>query len=222
MIVCAGYGEDFAFAKSIGMGLVESAMRLSLACSRESVDSIVFIGSAGSYDKSVEILSLQLCDNATQLDLGFLQGQAYTPMDNRIQSGVLDILNYKEAFQVSCETKADTHLDMLFNLPQATTNSSNYITTDEKLSKLFMRAGVGLENMEFFAVMRVAQYFQIPCVGIFCVSNYCHTQAHEEYIAYRNQVRERLNNTLPIIRKLESLLILSGEKMRGNTNEYRQ
>ncbi len=41
MVVCAGNGEDFTFAKSIGVGLCESAMGLTQICLRECVDSIL-------------------------------------------------------------------------------------------------------------------------------------------------------------------------------------
>ena len=53
MVVCAGNGEDFTFAKSIGVGLCESAMGLTQICLRECVDSIIFVGSAGAYSKDI-------------------------------------------------------------------------------------------------------------------------------------------------------------------------
>ena len=88
MIVCAGNGEYFSFAKSIGIGLCESAIGLTQVCLRESVDSIIFVGSAGAYSKDICIGDICLADNATQIELGFLEDKAYTPLDNHIQSGV--------------------------------------------------------------------------------------------------------------------------------------
>ena len=55
MIVCAGNGEYFAFAKSIGIGLCESTIGLMQICMRECIDSIVFVGSAGAYSKDINI-----------------------------------------------------------------------------------------------------------------------------------------------------------------------
>lgn len=148
MIVCAGNGEDFSFAKSLGVGLVESAIGLMQICQKESVDSLVFIGSAGAYSKEVKLFDLYIADSATQIELSFLQDKAYTPLDNHIQSGILQE-------NVSYETFAN----------KAIINSSNYITTDENLALRFAKAGILLENMEFFSIMKVAQYFNIPCLG---------------------------------------------------------
>ena len=71
-------------------------------------------------------------------------------------------------------------------------NSSNYITTDESMAEQFARVGITLENMEFFAVMRVAQYFHIPCLGVFWVSNHCHYNAHNEFLSHHQSVKEKL------------------------------
>lgn len=342
MIVCAGANEAFPFAKSIGVGLVESSIRLGAICARESVDALIFVGSAGSYDRGSEILSLALSESVTQIELGFLQAQAYTPIDNHIQSGALEILTHLQnlacdsadskpfvrgvdssltgsavadsndfqtlqdsnpaqsgleskdsqssldlrsaqvplnggalqgvlesplqssldsngeayppaqaaleshslescaAFQPSLshsarpatpqpplesQARVDSHtmgeganvsqetlpphFAELLSLPRAVVNSSNYITTDENLAARFAQAGIGLENMEFFAVMSVARYFQIPCAGLFCVSNYCNASAHKDFLANHNRVKERLTAALPLIRTLESLLAAS-------------
>ena len=46
MFVCAGNGEEFEFARSIGVGLVESAITVSKLCMSEQVESLVFVGIA--------------------------------------------------------------------------------------------------------------------------------------------------------------------------------
>lgn len=184
MVVCAGNGEDFTFAKSIGVGLCESAMGLTQICLRECVDSIIFVGSAGAYSKDICIGDIYISDSATQIELGFLDGKAYTPLDNHIQSTALIDKHF-----VSCETLQTLSLDIY---KKTIVNSSNYITTDESMAEQFARVGITLENMEFFAVMRVAQYFHIPCLGIFCVSNHCHYNAHNEFLSHRQSVKEKL------------------------------
>lgn len=195
MIVCAGKSESFYFAKSIGVGLIESAIGLTKICMRECVDSIIFIGSAGAYNKSIDIGSLYLSDDATQVEVAFLETKAYTPLDNHIRSGVLT-----SDYLVSCET-------LNSGLFQKTiVNSSNYITTDDTIAKQFTNAGIFLENMEFFAVMRVAQHFEIPCVGVFCISNHCHTNAHNEFMANKQIVADTLNKNLSLIQYLSSTI----------------
>ncbi|AWK62614.1 purine nucleoside phosphorylase [Helicobacter cinaedi PAGU611] len=185
MIVCAGNGEDFSFAKSLGVGLVESAIGLMQICQKESVDSLVFIGSAGAYSKEVKLFDLYIADSATQIELSFLQDKAYTPLDNHIQSGILQE-------NVSYETFAN----------KAIINSSNYITTDENLALRFAKAGILLENMEFFSIMKVAQYFNIPCLGVFCVSNYTHQNAHNEFMANHHKVKEILSHHSELIQQI--------------------
>lgn len=185
MIVCAGNGEDFSFAKSLGVGLVDSAIGLMQICQRESVDSLVFIGSAGAYSKEVKLFDLYIADSATQIELSFLQDKAYTPLDNHIQSGILQE-------NVSYETFAN----------KAIVNSSNYITTDENLALRFAKAGILLENMEFFSIMKVAQYFNIPCLGVFCVSNYTHQNAHNKFMANHHKVKEILSHHSELIQQI--------------------
>ena len=189
MIVCAGNGEDFAFAKSVGVGLIESAMGLMQICQRESVDSLVFIGSAGAYSKEAKLFDLYIADSATQIELSFLQDKAYTPLDNHIQSGILQE-------NVSYETFKN----------KVIVNSSNYITTDENLALRFAKAGILLENMEFFSIMKIAQYFNIPCVGVFCVSNYTHQNAHNEFMANHQKVKEILSHHSELIQQISANL----------------
>lgn len=191
MVVCAGNGEHFTFAKSIGVGLCESAIGLSQICLKEYVDSIVFIGSAGAYSRDVQIGDIYLCDRATQIELSFLEDKSYTPIDNCIQSGVLALDE-----SVSHETFAKRGI----------VNSSNYITTDKNVALAFTKAGIVLENMEFFSVMRVAQYFHIPCIGVLCVSNYCDKNAHEEFMQNHTMVKQRLMAHAAWIQNLSYLL----------------
>lgn len=194
MIVCAGNSESFAFAKSIGVGLVESSIGLMQLCMRESVDSILFLGSAGAYDRQTKLFDVYLSDSATNIELSFLQSQSYTPLDNRIDSGLLQ----GKLENVLCET---------MGLKKAVVNSSNYITTDKVSAQRLNQVGIYLENMEFFALMRVAQHFQIPCLGLFCVSNYCNESAHKDFLANRLRAQEILNSYYETLKRIESYII---------------
>lgn len=155
MFICAS-GENFSFAKEIGIGLVDSAMILSNIILKENPKELIFIGSAGSYDKGIKIFDIFKSSSAMQIETSFITHNSYTPIFNKIEN-------------VSCETNIIV-------------NSSNYITTDESLSKQLLYAGIKLENMEFFSVLRVAQYFEIPAFGIFCVTNYCDLDAHNSFL----------------------------------------
>ncbi|MCI7485601.1 purine-nucleoside phosphorylase [Helicobacter sp. 10-6591] len=183
MFVCAGNNESFSFAHTIGVGLIESASNLTKICMRENVDEIIFIGSAGAYDTDLNILDLHVCFAATQIEHSLFQGNSYTPLQNFIQSNApfpkfLARFLQEHNNIVSCGTK---HV-----------NSSNYITIDSQMAKVFFMQGISLENMEFFSVLQIANFFKIPCCGIFCVSNYCASSAHEEFLHNHKSVKAKL------------------------------
>ncbi len=181
MFVCAGNGEEFEFARSIGVGLVESAITLSKLCMSEQVESLVFVGSAGSYDKEVDLLELFVSTQATQIESSLLVGESYTPLKQEVKS----------LENVSCETISKI-LDL--NLPQAIVNSSNYICIDSAYALRMKERGILLENMEFFSVLSVARRFNIPALGVFCVSNHCHSKAHKEFAENRLKVLRLLRS----------------------------
>ncbi len=157
MILCAGNNETFDFATPIGVGLVDSAINLTRHCLVHKPEFLLFVGSAGSYGghKIHEIIESK---TAANIELGFLDKNAYTPIDN----------------VVSAQTE---------NVQDVIVNSSNYITTSEKAMEQMRTLGMGIENMEFFTVMRVAQVFGIPAGGVFCITNYCDANAHRDFIA---------------------------------------
>lgn len=155
-IICAGNIESFSFATPIGIGLVESAMNLSRLCLFDKPDSLLFIGSAGSYGKH-KVFDIVHSKSASQIELSFINRKSYTPIDNLISSE-----------NVSHETSI--------------VNSSNYITTDKSSWDFFDQKNIHLENMEFYSVMRVAQEFSIPCGGVFVVTNNCDENAHFDFV----------------------------------------
>lgn len=185
MFICAGESEQFVFAKSIGIGLVSSAIGLTRLCLQHAPKELIFLGSAGCYRADWNIGDMAYSYCATQIELSFLDNKSYTPIDNIIK---LDAVK-----NVSCETFLT---NIHSKLPQVVVNSSNYITNTDIYNNMMCHAGIALENMEFFSVLRVAQYFQIPCVGIFCISNFVGTQAHEEFIKNHDLIKTKLHNLL--------------------------
>jgi len=155
MIICAGEKESFNFAKPVGIGMVDAAINLTKMCIENPPEFILFIGSAGSYGEK-KIFDIIESKTATNIENSFFSGGSYTPINNVIST----------AGDVSRETMV---------------NSSNYITTDAKYSKYYIAQNIHLENMEFFAVLKVAEKFGIPAGGIFIVTNYCDENAHEDF-----------------------------------------
>ncbi len=181
MIVCAGNNETFSFATPIGVGLVQSAINLTRLLLIQPPEFLLFIGSAGSYGK-FKIFDIIESKAASQIELSYLQKKSYTPLqDNLIVSDE----------RVSRET-----LFSRWSNSPIIVNSSNYITTDIELAKKFNKLGIGLENMEFYSVMQTAQAFNIPCGGIFIVTNMCDKNAHNDFIENHSRAMSNLTDYL--------------------------
>lgn len=95
-----------------------------------------FVGTAGSYGEK-NIFDIVESKTAVNIENSFFNADAYTPLDNMIST----------AEDVSRETIV---------------NSSNYITTDGSLSKNYLDKNIHIENMEYFAVLKIAEAFGIP------------------------------------------------------------
>lgn len=168
MIICAGNSETFDFAISTGVGLVESSMNITRLCLFDKPEFLLFIGTAGSYGEA-KIFDIIESKTASNIELSFLNNDAYTPLDNVVSAN-------------DDNTKRDVIV-----------NSSNYISTNETLTKKFLKLGIGIENMEFFAVLKVALEFGIPTGGVFCVTNYTNKNAHEDFIKNHERAKEILS-----------------------------
>ncbi len=171
MIVCAGKKESFNFAQTIGIGLIKSAINMTRICLFDKPDFILFVGTAGSYGK-YKIFDIVESRRSANLELSFLNGDSYTPLDNVLESE-------------NKMTKNDTIV-----------NSSNYISTNFLLSKEFTSYGMDIENMEYFSIMQVAKEFEIPVAGIFIISNYTNKTAHEDFILNHSKCMELLTKYL--------------------------
>ncbi len=167
MIVCAGNNETFDFAQPIGVGLIESAMNLTRLCLFDKPEFLLFVGSAGSYGEA-QIFDIIESKTAANIELAFLSNDAYTPLDNVITANETE--------------KKDVVV-----------NSSNYISTNETLTKNFLKFGVGIENMEFFSVLKIAQEFEIPAGGVFCITNFTNANAHEDFLKNHTKAKELLS-----------------------------
>lgn len=171
MIICAGNNETFKYATPIGVGLVNSTINLTRLCLFNKPDFLLFIGSAGSYG-NYKIGDIVESKRASNIELGFLSGDAYTPLDNVLESENKFVRN-------------DTIV-----------NSSNYISTNEELTKSFNEYGIGIENMEFYSILSVAKEFEVPVAGIFVVTNYTNENAHEDFIKNHESAKEKLTKYL--------------------------
>jgi nucleoside phosphorylase len=167
VFICAGESEQFEFAIPIGIGMTDVAINLTRLCLSQKPDFLYFVGTAGSYGKK-NIFDIVESKTASNIELAFLNSDAYTPLDN----------------VVSTNTDANTK-DVIVN-------SSNYISTNQELTKKFLNFGVEIENMEFFSVLKVAQEFNIPAGGVFCITNHTNKDAHNDFLKNHNKAKELL------------------------------
>jgi nucleoside phosphorylase len=173
MIVCAGKNENFSFAYPIGVGLVNAAVKLTELFIEKKPQKILFVGSGGSYGNLKEF-DVALSNSAANMEIGFLEGFSYSP--------ILEQINVIDA-NVSRGTFA-----------KAVVNSSNFITSNSAQSKLFLDRGFDMENMEFFAVLKVAEYFGVPSLGLFCITNMCDENARKDFIKNHSKAKTILEN----------------------------
>jgi nucleoside phosphorylase len=166
MFICAGESETFEFAKPMGIGLIDMSINLTKLCMENPPPFLFFVGTAGSYGRH-KIFDIVESKTASNIENGFFNAKAYTPIDNMVST----------SDNVSRETVV---------------NSSNYITTDENLSPYYLKNNIGLENMEYFAVIKVAQHFNIPVAGAFVVTNYCNANAHRDFMDNHKEAMARL------------------------------
>jgi len=166
VIICAGRSEQFDFAQPVGVGMTEVAINLTRLCLSKKPKFILFVGTAGSYGekKIFDIIESKIASN---IENSFFTGGSYTPIDNVVSS----------TKDVSRETLV---------------NSSNYITTDKSLGKYYLAQNIHLENMEYYAVLKVAQSFGISAGGIFIVTNYCDENAHEDFLKNQKEAMAKL------------------------------
>lgn len=182
MIISAGRNEIFDFALPMGVGLVDMSINLTKFLCEKRVNlpsEIVFVGSAGLY-KSGEIFEIYESKIAGNIEISSLENKSYTPCETQISSVQI----------------CDKNLNAKVPRETIQVNSSNFITTDENLAYKLAELGYTLENMEFFAVLKVAEKFKIPARGIFVATNFCNQNAHEDFIKNHRKAKEKLINSL--------------------------
>lgn len=169
-IICAGKNEQFSFAKSIGIGLVEASMGLTQFVLENKVQNLIFIGTCGVYKNDIALLEIYESKHCFNIEASSLTNDFYSPLQNEIN------------LNVSYETTK--------------CNSSNYICTDKNIAEKFAHLGLEIENMESFAVLSIAARFQIPATCFLCATNFCDSKAHQLFIQNHAQAKKNLEHFL--------------------------
>ena len=146
--------------------MTDVAINLTRLCLSQKPKFILFVGTAGSYGEK-KVFDIIESKTAVNIENSFFTGGSYTPIDNMVST----------AEDVSRETIV---------------NSSNYITTDKEIGKAYLSKNIHLENMEYYAVLKVAKSFDIPAAGVFIVTNYCDENAHKDFMKHHKEAMLRL------------------------------
>lgn len=176
MIVCAGGNESFSFAKSIGIGLVQSAINLSLELERNRPKWLCFIGTAGIYG-GAELGQIYASFEGANVEQAGLNSGSYSPINTEISA----TFKFKPS-------------KLLY--PALRINSSNFITTDTSLAMQMFEKNYHLENMEFYSVLSVANAFALPCLGLFYSTNFCNPSAHKDFLQNHQSAKLALSQAL--------------------------
>ena len=215
MIISAGRNEIFPFALPMGVGLVDMSINLTALLQKR-----VMVDSGGRYEQNLTT-SRQLDERLNLIDSPILQSAKSSQNPGKILNALpCEIIFigsaglYKEGdfFEIyESSVAANIEISSLENksyspieaeiasvVPRGTykANSSNFITTDQNLAHELFDRGYFLENMEFFAALKVAQKFQIPAYGIFVATNFCDKNAHADFIKNHEQAKKELEKYL--------------------------
>lgn len=168
LIVCAGQSENFSFAQSIGIGMIEPCIKLSQLLLKYKPKELIFIGTCGLYDEKLELLKVYESKHAFNIEFSKLEAGFYTPA------------------QCEVNLKSDVSQETFIS------NASNYICANAKAAKQFQTLGLELENMEIFSVLSTAKAFDIAATCFLCASNYCDEKAHQTFLANHAQAKAKL------------------------------
>ena len=220
LIVCAGKNEDFSFAKSIGVGLVEASaglcellFKFNAVASQNSTinahgsvaskpDKIIFIGTCGLYQKGDEkgLNALNLSENGKIKEN---LGTKNLADENQKPLKLLEIYESAHCFNVEASkltndfySPVECEINLNVSYETKKCNSSNYICTDENVAARFADLGLELENMESFAVMSVAKRFGISATCFLCATNFCDKNAHQSFLQNHAQAKKKLEHFL--------------------------
>lgn len=195
LFVCAGAIEILETALPAGVGSISGVNLTKFLMQNPNFSSVIFLGSAGAYDFSLPPLTPALTAVSAQIEPSFLQQKSYSPILQELLPDEKNTKNFQ--FFTQIYGHISPHFPQILKNPA--TNSSNFITIDENLSREFVRRKILLENMEFFFVQKAANACNLPCLGVLCVSNFCNFFAHQNFIENHAKTLEILRQILKIL-----------------------
>jgi nucleoside phosphorylase len=163
----------------VGIGSVEAAANTSkllaqyLHNSEQSL-GVLFIGSVGAYDGSVEKLSLVVSSHTAQLDAASMSGKGFVPEAQTT------------ALQADSELSEKVRCGLNSSFCVAGICSPPSITANSILGKEISEATLcDYENLELFGVALASQNLQVPWSSVCAVTNSVGAEAHKQWQQYQ-------------------------------------
>ena len=156
---------------SVGCGLIEAAINTALRFERMQLPSAaIFIGSAGSYDHSVPLLSPAAATGVVLADASVALGHGYFPRPMASQ------------YQADAWLSAALRTIGGHELDSGVVASPAAITADRRLGTIMRHElGARFENLELFSVAAACAARSIPWGALSVITNHCHKNAHSEW-----------------------------------------
>lgn len=162
----------------VGIGLVESAIRLSLFLAEKKYDGLIFTGTVGAY-KSAHLSVGDVITSSSHKLIG--------------SSSVLEHSYFPRAMQK--EISFNLLLDN--DLPDVTCASVLEITkTSELADKIVAEHNVMVEHMELYSVASICNRIGIPLLPIMGVANIVYEHSHVEWLQNNEMASNNAQNKI--------------------------
>lgn len=181
----------------VGVGGIEAAARMAQVLSdltqRISADSlrVLFVGSVGSIDRDIPLLSLVVPSEVWLLDYPQLLGKGYWPSlvktqleaDPELRSNLtsslaeLDSLQLPQPIVWSAGMRADMRAELNVELSAYTPGA---ITAEEDVAKEYRKYAC-FESLELFGVAMACHTFAVRWACLSTVTNYVGKEGHQQW-----------------------------------------
>jgi len=186
ILICSAWDKEIKFLQEnspgpdyliepLGIGFLDAALNLQQILNKKKFDHIVFLGTAGSYTRDLDLGEIVSVSAVSLLNFATVLGFGYNPVQYPTFFAERLFLDQKLK-PVQCLSGLEI------------TNNENFaqsIVTDYPESGL-------VENLELFGVAKVADAMQIPWSALLGVTNYIAKDAHQQWHERHQEVSEQL------------------------------
>jgi nucleoside phosphorylase len=160
----------------LGVGYLEAAINLQTILHNETISQIIFLGTAGSYSDNLSIGDIVTVRKSSLLLR--LQG-SYSPI---VYDDFVSNLNDTKFKQVTCLSSLEI---------------SNDETMGQEIYQRYKEKYL-VENMELYAVAKIATLYNIPWEAYLGITNYINANAHQDWVRYNLEISKKFVVVKPL------------------------